>query len=215
MITPKGSRRGSRELFRELPTFPRRRTQSVGLILCWDRILRNSDGQKADGWRFPRKIEKALKALTNASTLHFFGGKASWGRRLDIDASLHPDILGDAFLAPLGRDTFDFVVIDPPYDELRNDARLQLFEHAAWIARRKVFWWHTFWCNGGSPLVFERGWLVRLAGNSRVRALQQFRPREPKKKPRVIVQKTPKRKYNGWRFPSLELPFPPAETHRI
>lgn len=194
------------------PRFPRRRTQNVGLIICWDRVLRNANGVKADGWRFPRKIEKLLIHLTSASTVHLFGGKASWGARLDIDRALLPDILGDAFLAPFARDSFDFVVLDPPYEQLPTEARLQLFENAAWIARKKVFWWHTFWCDGGSPLVLERGWLVRLAGNSQVRALQQFRPRLPKRLPRTGCLRGPLSKYANWHFPSLELPFPPAEN---
>lgn len=56
-----------------------------------------------------------MEITAGQSVLHLFGGQATWGRRLDIDSTLKPDVIGDAWLPPFKRDAFDVVIIDPPY----------------------------------------------------------------------------------------------------
>jgi len=72
------------------------------------------------------------------SFVHLFGGKADFGVRLDIDAAVKPDVIGDAWLPPFAKDSFDCVVLDPPYvGEFRamsNDRIRGLFRAAAWLA---------------------------------------------------------------------------------
>ena len=51
--------------------------------------------------------------------LHPFGGKAEFGIRCDIKADVEPDYICDAHDLPFADNTFDCVILDPPYsDEL-------------------------------------------------------------------------------------------------
>lgn len=46
-----------------------------------------------------------------------FGGRAELGVRLDINPDLGPDIVGDAHDLPFMDETFDCVILDPPYSD--------------------------------------------------------------------------------------------------
>jgi hypothetical protein len=71
---------------------------------------------RANGWEFPIAVRELLLAeCAGLSVVHFFGGLANFGVRMDIDPSTGPDLVADAWLPPFGRDAFDVVVLDPPY----------------------------------------------------------------------------------------------------
>ena len=53
--------------------------------------------------------------------LHPFGGKAQYGIRVDINLEVNPDYIGDAHdLNMFQKETFDLVILDPPYSEEYN-----------------------------------------------------------------------------------------------
>lgn len=151
------------------------------------------------GWRFPRQVEELLRELTaGGTTLHLFGGKARWGVRLDIDPATRPDVIGDAFLSPFGRDSFDHVIIDPPYTHMPAPARMSLFRHAGWIARESVIWFHTHWPASNAPLRYERGWLVRTGRGIACRCVVVFSVQARKELPRILFARGPRTLFNKW-----------------
>lgn len=72
---------------------------------------------------FPLHFEKKLLRLLNIDLkkhkiLHPFGGKAEFGTRVDINKEVKPDYIGDAHNLDIFEDnTFDLVILDPPYNE--------------------------------------------------------------------------------------------------
>lgn len=58
------------------------------------------------------KIDPAVHKI-----LHPFGGQAEFGLRMDINPDTNPDFVGDAHDLPFGDNTFDLVILDPPYSE--------------------------------------------------------------------------------------------------
>lgn len=68
---------------------------------------------------FPLFFEQNLMQLLGypEKVLHPFGGMAEWGTRVDLNPDLEPDILGDAHDLPIPGESFDCVVLDPPYSD--------------------------------------------------------------------------------------------------
>ena len=55
---------------------------------------------------------------------------------------------------------FDYVVMDPPYTDLKAGVSLNVITPAACIARKKVFWVHTHWpIRSGLGLRLNRWWI--------------------------------------------------------
>lgn len=90
---------------------------------------------------FEQKLLRELGLTKDADILQPFGGMAEIGTRMDIQESitlsdgriipLHPDVLGDAHHLPFADDSFDLVLLDPPYDDeqskkLYNTGRVKL-----------------------------------------------------------------------------------------
>lgn len=147
------------------------------------------------------------------SCLHLFGGLASFGMRLDIDPSTKPDVIGDAWLPPFGRDSFDVVILDPPYKgpfrQLNCQKAHALFMAAGHIARRYVIWLHPVWIAQPVNYHFEKGWLVRTGKNCFTRALQLFSVGTGPKKciPVRKFERGPAIRYNRWLAQPESLPF--------
>jgi hypothetical protein len=66
---------------------------------------------------FETKLLKELGIGKNDTILHPFGGKAEFGLRCDINPATNPDIVCDAHNLPFKNDTFDLVILDPPYSD--------------------------------------------------------------------------------------------------
>lgn len=156
-----------------------------------------------EGWTFPKQVEKTiLEHCAGLSILHFFGGHSRFGTRMDIDPLTRPDVIADAWLPPFGRDSFDVVVMDPPYigdfRNLNSQKLICLHLNAAWIARRRVIWFHTNWIDTKARLRFERGWVVNVGRGCAVRALQFFSVPKIKLNPPTHFQRGSAIRYNRW-----------------
>mgnify|MGYP001588593321 CR=1 FL=1 len=111
-------------------------------------------------WSFPKEIERIIMDETSdGSVLHLYGGNAQFGVRLDMDPKSHPHVLGNALYPPFRCKSFDYVVMDPPYTDLKAGISMSIMMPAACIARKKVFWLHTHWpLRSGLGLRLNRWW---------------------------------------------------------
>ncbi len=68
---------------------------------------------------FPLFFEQNLVQLLGYPdrVLHPFGGRAEIGVRVDLDPLVEPDIVGDAHALPFDDESFDCVILDPPYSD--------------------------------------------------------------------------------------------------
>jgi hypothetical protein len=135
---------------------------------------------------------------------------ARWGVTLDIDATVRPRVLGDAWLPPFGRNSFDVVILDPPYVGINQQMKNTLLRGAAFVAREHVYWFHTQWIAPDSWLSRERSWLVRVGDSCAVRCLIEWRVSDRDKPvPDLKFTRGPALKYRRWlageqRFPEME-----------
>jgi hypothetical protein len=126
---------------------------------------------------------------------------------MDIDPITRPDVVADAWLPPFGQDSFDVVILDPPYHSINQQMKQQLIRAAAFIAREHVIWFHTMWIAGDGQCRFERGWLVRVGDSCSVRCIQIFRTPSVKTRPIPFFTRGPAIKYNRWLAGQTGLPF--------
>lgn len=169
----------------------------------------------ANGWSFPRRIEDILRhELAGKSVLHLFGGLARFGTRMDIDTITKPDVIGDAWMPPFAANSFDAVVLDPPYERFSCQMTFALCCQASYIAREQVVWFHTLWLDHPARLKLRRGCCVVTGRNAVVRCLQFFDVPGPGRKlgPMRRFSRGPAIKYNRWLVNPQHLPFgdPPA-----
>jgi SAM-dependent methyltransferase len=68
---------------------------------------------------FPLHFEQNLVQLLGypEQILHPFGGRAELGLRVDIEPTREPDVVADAHKLPFDDESFDCVVLDPPYSD--------------------------------------------------------------------------------------------------
>lgn len=174
--------------------------------VLWCANARRGAGNR---WSFPGPVRTKLKAdCRGSSVLHLFGGRADFGVRLDIDVAVRPDVLGDAWLPPFARDSFDIVILDPPYVHFGSEVKRALLRAATWIARRRVIWFATCWLSAGTGLKPEASWLVRVGDNCNVRCLQYFSVEASAKlDPVKGFLRGPALKYNRWLAQPQGLPL--------
>lgn len=166
----------------------------------------NNRAGSGNGWCFPPGVRRRIVSdCEGQSVLHLFGGASTFGTRLDIDPITRPDVIGDAWLPPFGRESFDVVVLDPPYVRFNAQIKTAMFRAAGWIARRRVIWFATEWVAATGGLRIERGWLVRVGDNCHVRCLQYFAVAE-RPGPVNHFVRGPAMKYNKWLAGQLDLP---------
>lgn len=180
----------------------------IETIQCWDRLTRDGTG-----WAFPRKVDALLRERVAArAVLHLFGGFAKFGLRLDVDPLVRPDVIGDALLPPFGKDSFDVVILDPPYTYINGQMKSQLFGAAGWIAREEVWWFHTHLQSTLHPLRLVETFVVLVNSGCAARVLQKFVPVPWKRAPRRRFFRGHALKYNRWFIPPEGLPFPPSSS---
>lgn len=183
----------------------RRITYPVEVLWCG-----NSRGK---GWSFPVAVRDRLQAdFKGKSVLHLFGGRATFGTRLDIDPLTQPDVLGDAWVPPFGKDSFDVVILDPPYFLFNAMEKNSLFRGSAWIAKETVVWFHTIWASQAQGLKTERAWLVRCGDQNYVRCLQYFNVYRKPETPARYFGRGPAMKYNRWLNQPQGFAFEKAEA---
>ncbi len=171
------------------------------VLWCGTNRPRKKFGQRRNGWSFPPAVrELLLQECKGKTVLHLFGGRADFGCRLDIDPLTRPDVIGDAYLPPFARDSFDVVILDPPYTNVRQQEKTALMRAAAWIAREHVYWFHTISIATDRHLPMVRMWLCRVGDQCAARVIQKFEVREPKALPLKPgeFERGPSVKYNRW-----------------
>lgn len=102
-------------------------------------------------WAFPVEIERMLMAETveqGKSVLQLYGGMARFGVTLDIDPATGPNVIGNSLYPPFRCKSFDTVIVDPPYSDLRSGIALQILGPAVCLARQRIWWFHTCWSVG-------------------------------------------------------------------
>jgi hypothetical protein len=184
--------------------------RQVELLWCTrSPVIRNGQG-----WTFPKTVRDLIVTENKGlSILHMFGGRADFGTRMDIDPFTRPDVVADAWMPPFRKGSFDVVILDPPYvgdfRNLNSQKLICLFLAAAWIARRRVIWFHPNWIDTKARVRFEKGWVVRVGRGCACRALQFFRVPAPSKKlkPPTHFQRGSAIRYNRWLAQPQGLPF--------
>lgn len=186
------------------------RTFPVDVIWCANR--RGKTG--GIGWKFPRKVDAFLQSeCAGASVLHPFGGRSLFGVRMDIDPIVRPDVVADAWLPPFAANSFDVVILDPPYVRVCAEERTALFRQYVTIARRWVIWFHTMWSAVPAGCSTEKAFLVRVGDNCHCRCLQIFAVKQPKTVvPVTRFRRGPAMKYNRWLASPQGLPFGDPST---
>jgi hypothetical protein len=185
----------------------RRRRDPIDILWCG-----NLSYKRGDKWSFPPQVDVFLREqFKGKSVLHLFGGRASFGTRLDIDPRTQPDVIGDAFLPPFGKESFDVVILDPPYPpylQMGPTVALPLLKIATWIARETVVWFHPLWISGYTWLRLRHSYFVRVADYAEARCLQFFDPTFPKRfGPPTSFRAGPAVKYNRWLMGNRLLSF--------
>ena len=164
---------------------------------------------RGDGWSFPQAVNRFLHdRFAGKRVLHLFGGKTDFGIRLDIDPEVHPDILGDAWLPPFAADSFDVVILDPPYSYFNGQRKTALLMVASMIARESIVWFHTLYINKILSNLKEQENFVILGRNGNVRSLQIFEVGHPKLGWPRYYRRGPEIRYNRWLANPQALPFP-------
>lgn len=160
-------------------------------------------------WSYPPAVEKLLRRMTEGRTvLQLFGGMARWGTKLDIDPTTKPHVRGDAWLPPFGRDSFDVVILDPPYAGINQQMKHMLIRGAAFVARDHVIWFHTQWVAPDAGLRRERSWLVRVGDACSCRCLIEWRVVAREKRiPDLKFPRGPALRYRRWLHGAVRLPY--------
>lgn len=174
--------------------------------------------EKRAGWSFPPVVEAKMRDICGAgSVVHLFGGRATFGTRLDVDIATDPHVIGDAWLPPFAMASFDTVIVDPPYFTMDREMLGQLAAAAAYVARFQVLWLHQLWAPSQFGLRLQYYWMIRVGDNHYVRVLQQFLRTSRVVTPLKHFTRGPAMKYNRWLAGEMPLPFPkwPSQTEPI
>jgi ubiquinone/menaquinone biosynthesis C-methylase UbiE len=90
---------------------------------------------------FPQWFEKKLFELyPSKRILQPFGGMSEHGDLMDINPEVKPLFVGDAHYLPIADNTYDFVLLDPPYSvnlsgKLYNTGALHYYKYTAEAVR--------------------------------------------------------------------------------
>lgn len=182
----------------------------VEILWCGTNRPRRKHGNRRNGWSFPPAVRELLLQETQGrSVVHLFGGQADFGLRMDIDPATNPHVVGDAYLPPFPRDFCDAVILDPPYQTLRQQEKMALLWSSGWIARQHVYWFSTVWIATDRTLPLVQAWLIHVGDQCAIRCLQKFEVREPKRTPLQPGQFTRGHAlfYNRWQLQHPPLPF--------
>ncbi len=158
---------------------------------------------------YPPAVEKLLRKITEGrSVLQLFGGLSKWGVTMDIDPTTRPQVRADAWMPPVLMNSFDVVILDPPYYCINQHMKQTLIRGAAYVAREHVYWFHTQWVAPDSGMRRERSWLVRVGDSCACRCLIEWRVvRQDKPLPLLNFTRGPALKYRRWLNGNVGLPL--------
>ena len=139
-----------------------------------------------------------MEITAGRTCCHLFGGRATFGTRIDIDPIVRPHVIADAWMPPFAMNAFDVVILDPPYVGINQQMKDTLVRGAAYMAKDFVIWFHTMWIASAAQCVLERAWLVRVGDSCAVRCLQVFRTPAQKMPPVLHFTRGPALRYNRW-----------------
>lgn len=176
----------------------------------------NNRQGSSNRWSYPPAVAKLLLSLTAGKTvLQLFGGLSRWGVTLDLDPKTRPQVIGDAWLPPFKTNSFDVVILDPPYAGINQQMKQMLIRGAAFVAREHVYWFHTQWVAPDSGMTRERSWLVRVGDSCACRCLIEWRvTRREKPRPTLKFTRGPALKYRRWLAGEVGLPYEARESPR-
>jgi hypothetical protein len=169
----------------------------------------NQRQRASNRWSYPPAVEKLLRELTaGRSVLQLFGGLSRWGTKIDIDPTTKPHVIGDAWMPPFTRNSFDVVILDPPYGGINQQMKQMLVRGAAFVAREHVYWFHTQWMAPDSAMRRERSWLIRVGDSCSCRCLIEWRVvLQDKPVPILNFTRGPALKYRRWLNGNVGLPL--------
>ena len=75
----------------------------------------NNRKGSSNRWSYPPAVETAPHDHGGADGPATLRGMARWGVTLDIDPTTTPRLRGDAWMPPFRMNSFDVVILDPPY----------------------------------------------------------------------------------------------------
>src|SRR5439155_17549951 len=133
-------------------------------------------------WSFPSEVSELLQTETaGQSVLQLFGGRASWGLRIDADRATQPHVVANAFYPPFGCSTFDAVILDPQAPRASNSVWMQVIVPAACLSRSRIWWFSTDCLKPTiDGLRLLRWWLVATSDHGPPRYLSEIeRVRHP------------------------------------
>jgi hypothetical protein len=132
-------------------------------------------------WSFPVEVAKLIQQETaDMSVLHLYGGLAQGGVKLDADPLTRPDVIGNALFPPFACESFDVVIVDPPYKSIYNMPSAVLMP-AACLAKSFVWWFHTHYQPHVCGLLPNRWWSVLPSKRGPLRCLIEYkRTRQPR-----------------------------------
>ncbi len=174
----------------------------------------NHRQRASNRWSYPPVVEKLLRQLTvGRSVLQLFGGLSTWGVTLDIDPTTRPRVRGDAWMPPFRMNSFDVVILDPPYRGINQQMKQALIRGAAFVAREHVYWFHTNWVAPDTGMRRERSWLIRVGDSCACRCLIEWRIGDRVKAVPVLhFTRGPALKYNRWLHGNVGLPLTAGES---
>ena len=92
---------------------------------------------------WPKDVESYLESLLIGKTLHVCCGLSKLGDvRLDLYAD-NVDVIGDMSKFPFGKETFDTVLIDPPYNS-KLQVMHDMLSELSRVARERIIFQHWF-----------------------------------------------------------------------
>ena len=111
---------------------------------------RKSANRYRKQWRFPPLVEIKLAEYLHSPSLHVCSGQSPLGDvKVDLEVQLGPDVRGDMLHLPFKDESFQTVLIDPPW-------------HFANHLRPKLLWELRRVLRVGGQLILDCPWIPKI-----------------------------------------------------
>jgi hypothetical protein len=118
-----------------------------------------------------------------------------------VDKATNPDVVGDAWIPfkYFRKNSFDIVIIDPPYFSMNQQEKVALLTNATYLARDLVIWFHTVCIDTDKSLRLKKFYAVRVGTQCAMRCIQVFKVDQKQKRPPITkFERGPAMTYNRW-----------------